>query len=1480
MLKLRTLLVNLGQRCATLVITLLLAFATSFSSAFADNLKWDFEFSTSDIELLPCREFTVISLADGANTRDVIGAPAIPAKFVNILLPNGATDVSVTASGVLEPLAQDITPWPVQRLAPKSKVQPPFTHPDPAAYASSSPWPAAAASFEGLHEMQGSTFVSVRLNPIVYVGSEKALYYRPTVSVNVSYTAPSTPRAIKGAHGTQVSNMVNALVVNPTAKSAAPRSNKRDANTVDYLIITSNSLSSAFQNLANYRSSAIGGDYSTLVITKESIASNYSGDDIQMKIRNCISDYVSNHGTTYVVLGGDDTIVPDRDTYCYAQETEESHMPTDLYYSDLTGTWKDSGGTKYGVTAANVDMSPDVIVGRIPVRTAAQLSAYLAKVIDFEADLSHTRNSIILGGPAAWCRYSGTKRPSDDVTGDGHVGFRASTHDYVSDSEMWLRRLYRDGIKPYWDNAENATGRTVNLACDAITSWDSSKSGDKALTAANLKTWLNNGYTHLMFSGHGYPQGWGMESGYEYSTSQASSQSNLVAFVYTDACLTGAFDQDGLSGSGTITVDVDTQDEYTYTSEPCLGEAFIRNANGGSLVHMGCARYGWGTPDYLDSDPETVEDDYYTQCTASNYSDGGPSTVYAYKFYKRLYESDAISENRTLGKAFAMSKADMISQCSTYNCERWIQFGLNFLGDPAIALYPRSVIAKPKDLAISDVTSTSFKAAWSAVEGASSYQVDVIEGTSFVSSNGDAVLKADFSSTTGWTLSGTDTYTGSGYFGNATPAIKFDGTGDYAITPDFGSGVKLQFWAFGNNGSGSTFKISGKVNGTWTVITTVSIAQGGNTYEVDLPSGTSQIRFDFTKSVNCALDDVVVYGPETTAGEYVTGWQNATVNATNVTISNLKADTQYSIRVRAVNGESETGDWSEIKTTTTALADSAPVWAEFPANAPEICAFEYLEFPISDYVSGVPVPTITLVSADTDDAEFDQSTGLLVFSPTAVGTFHFTFKAENTCGSAEATLTIVVNEPPVLVPTLAVTDNSITATTASVAWTPCDNVTEYTLQLASDDQFYAGSPGSRVSLVENAATTPGTVPSGWTYNIASASKSYLVLFKDNYVVTEAFDASHCSNLSMAFSMRTYGGTGNPNVVVSYSTDNGTTWTAFPGVLSASSSTWNEFSLDLSTIEGFSSVRLRISSTSTSASVGVGLKNFVINGTEMSVGSILATISVSDVAYTFDALEPNTTYYVRVKGENEWSNIVSFTTNNMLQIANSGSNAELIGTAAITGTRYDITLASRTLFQDNSWNTLCLPFDLTIAGSPLEGADVRALSSATLEDNTLTLNFTTEGAISEILAGTPYIIKWASGSNILNPLFQNVVVTDEMHDFTSSDGKVQFKGTYDVMNFTETNENLFFIGESNTVYYPLSGATIGACRAYFTVSDGNSVKSYVLNFDGEEDDPTALREELRMTNEESRWFDLDGRMLPGKPQRKGVYVNNGKKVVIK
>ena len=228
----------------------------------------------------------------------------------------------------------------------------------------------------------------------------------------------------------------------------------------------------------------------------------------------------------------------------------------------------------------------------------------------------------------------------------------------------------------------------------------------------------------------------------------------------------------------------------------------------------------------------------------------------------------------------------------------------------------------------------------------------------------------------------------------------------------------------------------------------------------------------------------------------------------------------------------------------------------------------------------------------------------------------------------------------------------------------------------------------------------------------------------------------------------------------------------------------------------------------------------------------------------------------------------------------------------------VTLQGRTLYKDGYWNTLCLPFRIdNISKTPLEGAEIRSLSSASLStEGTLTLNFS--NPVTALVAGTPYIIKWTRANdyvdddahNLVNPLFSSVCVYDETHDFTGTDGTVQFKGTYAPINFTDTDQSILFMGADNTLYYPASGAYINAFRAYFQLTDGqNSVRSFVLNFGTTDDDedPTAIQsQESRVKSQESDvWYDLQGRKISNLKSQisnlpKGIYIHNGKKVLIK
>ena len=218
---------------------------------------------------------------------------------------------------------------------------------------------------------------------------------------------------------------------------------------------------------------------------------------------------------------------------------------------------------------------------------------------------------------------------------------------------------------------------------------------------------------------------------------------------------------------------------------------------------------------------------------------------------------------------------------------------------------------------------------------------------------------------------------------------------------------------------------------------------------------------------------------------------------------------------------------------------------------------------------------------------------------------------------------------------------------------------------------------------------------------------------------------------------------------------------------------------------------------------------------------------------------------------------------------------------------DVTLFGRTLFKDNSWNTLCLPFAVSsFDGTPLEGAEVRTLESASFSNGTLTLNFS--DGLDAMEAGKPYIVKWPSGANLKNPEFTGVQLSDATPEIVFDNIGMIFKGIYSPYEFAEQDKSKLYMGNANTLYYPKKAMTIKAFRAFFDLGSdliaaepsanagAKEITNFVLNF-GE---TTSLNEELRMKSEEfvGDWYSIDGRRLQGEPTRKGVYIYNGKKVI--
>jgi hypothetical protein len=243
----------------------------------------------------------------------------------------------------------------------------------------------------------------------------------------------------------------------------------------------------------------------------------------------------------------------------------------------------------------------------------------------------------------------------------------------------------------------------------------------------------------------------------------------------------------------------------------------------------------------------------------------------------------------------------------------------------------------------------------------------------------------------------------------------------------------------------------------------------------------------------------------------------------------------------------------------------------------------------------------------------------------------------------------------------------------------------------------------------------------------------------------------------------------------------------------------------------------------------------------------------------------------------------------ITLANDADNTALI--EAANDKLCNVTLGDRTLYQDDAWNTICLPFDvdLTAVDCPLAGAEVRELVSASIDETVLNLTFNdpVNAPVTTLTAGTPYIIKWETGDNIVNPVFNGVTIDKTERSFSAGSGetRVRFAGTYDMVDFTSADKDgVLLLGANNKLHYVSGGACLGACRAYFKIGDdayeskARSITSFNIDF-GDGEVATGVFD-VRSKVEETGTdvYDLQGRRVL-KPAQKGLYIVNGKKVMI-
>ena len=201
---------------------------------------------------------------------------------------------------------------------------------------------------------------------------------------------------------------------------------------------------------------------------------------------------------------------------------------------------------------------------------------------------------------------------------------------------------------------------------------------------------------------------------------------------------------------------------------------------------------------------------------------------------------------------------------------------------------------------------------------------------------------------------------------------------------------------------------------------------------------------------------------------------------------------------------------------------------------------------------------------------------------------------------------------------------------------------------------------------------------------------------------------------------------------------------------------------------------------------------------------------------------------------------------------------------------NINLAANQAPDGNYWTT----FYCGDAGYTIDDGENACAYTATYSDGKLTLHnqgkTIAKGEAVIIVADNNEVsmTKGADGTKSDDNDLHGVDVETSRDDIQTTLGE----GTFYVLGMTNGNFG----------FHKYTGATMAARKAFVLVNGSNAAlaRSLTMVFGDETGIISIDNGKLTIDNEAGAWYTLDGRRLQGKPSANGVYINNGKKIVIK
>ena len=316
----------------------------------------------------------------------------------------------------------------------------------------------------------------------------------------------------------------------------------------DYLIITTENLKSEFKKLKNWKT--IKGVKTKIVTTEHIDTSSVYGDTKAEKIKSYIRNQFYHCGIKWVLLGGDDSIIPVIKTQMSIPTkngTSTADIPSDLYYScfDNCFSWDadNNGSFSDKKDYDERDLSPEVYLSRLPIKDKNSVKNYVEKVLNYELcntnDITRFNYFLFTGA-----RLHKTIEGKSDVH-------------YVGD------KIFSEHINPYCNSVKHNfydTGSSFN------------GNENYELNANNLANIINKNYHLIQVCSHGNNSYYVLENG-AFWTSDLNKlkDNNFYSHYITNACNTAWFDSD----------------------EECLAEALLSTQNKGAITYYGTSRTNW-----------------------------------------------------------------------------------------------------------------------------------------------------------------------------------------------------------------------------------------------------------------------------------------------------------------------------------------------------------------------------------------------------------------------------------------------------------------------------------------------------------------------------------------------------------------------------------------------------------------------------------------------------------------------------------------------------------------------------------------------------------------------------------------------------------------------------------------------------------------------------------------------------------------------